>query len=85
VVRLWPNERISFYSDPEEQKAAGEYDYWGDDYYTNPYKAGYLDRHASALLQVVVSDVGLTVKRPGTTYWVFANHLQTTKPWPASG
>lgn len=80
VVRLWAERTDLLYSDPEEQKAAGEYDYWGDDYYTNPYKAGYLDRHASALLQVVVSDVGLTVKRAGTTYWVFANHLQTTKP-----
>ncbi|MEW6515767.1 MAG: MG2 domain-containing protein [candidate division FCPU426 bacterium] len=80
VVRLWAERADLLYSNQAEREAAEDEEYWNDSYYTNPYKQGYLERHATALLQVVVSDLGLTVKRAGTAYWVFANHLQSTKP-----
>jgi len=63
----------------EDRGRSGYYDY-SDDYYTNPEKAGYYYQNGTIRLPVILSDIGLTVKRADQSYFVFANDLKGTSP-----
>jgi uncharacterized protein YfaS (alpha-2-macroglobulin family) len=53
---------------------------WTNDYYTDPAKHGYYDRNGTVSLPVILSDIGLTVKKADKDYFVFANDLKETGP-----
>ena len=78
IVKLWFDKDGMLYENEDERKSAAR-DYW-EDYYTNPYKEGYRHQAGTAAIQIIVSDIGLTVKQAHERYYVFANHLKNTEP-----
>jgi len=62
-----------------KENLANDY-YYGEDYYTNPYKEGYYEQQGNHLLPIVVSDIGLTVKKGLNQVYAFATHLETAEP-----
>ncbi|MCK5242939.1 alpha-2-macroglobulin family protein [bacterium] len=79
IVKIWYNKDDMLYANDDEEESADN-SYWSDDYHTNPYNDGYREKYGTASIQIIVSDIGLTVKKGHESYHVIANHLKNTKP-----
>ena len=80
IIKIHFNSEGILYQNNNETQEIEDNHWWADDYYTNPYKIGYLRKHGIAVTQVVVSDIGMTVKIVNKEYMVFTHHLKTTQP-----
>lgn len=55
-------------------------DYYGDDYYSNPYRSGYARRFGQVYKPLVVSDIGLTHIAGRSRQIVYASHVADAAP-----
>lgn len=51
-----------------------------EDYFNNPFSPGYLHVHGRVYKALVCSDIGLTAKRAGDRYLVWATAIEDTRP-----
>jgi uncharacterized protein YfaS (alpha-2-macroglobulin family) len=63
--------------DDEENQ---NYRYYGDDYYNNPLRQGYIYRHGQIYKTVILSDLGLSVVSEDNGYFCAVTDLQTAQP-----
>ncbi len=54
--------------------------YYGPDYYDNPLSPGYLYAHGAVYKPLLQSDIGLTLKKAGATYTIFATRIDEAMP-----
>jgi len=70
------------YGNPQEMEEFNQHGrrYYGDDYYSNPYAQGYYYRNNRVYKPIVLSDVGLTLKKAHKHYIVFATNILDAQP-----
>jgi len=52
----------------------------GNDYYSNPLKRGFYHRNGEISKPIILSDIGLTVKKSATKYVIYATDIISAKP-----
>jgi uncharacterized protein YfaS (alpha-2-macroglobulin family) len=73
------------YGNPQEMEIFNQQRgrYYGEDYYSNPYSQGYYYQNNRVYKPIVVSDIGLTVKKAHKHYIVFTTNILDARPMDA--
>ncbi len=82
LLSLYFNSKDMLYGSPEEVKEWEQRrrNYYGDDYYTNPFSSGYIYRHGKIFKPIILSDIGLTYKRADQCHLIFATNILDASP-----
>jgi alpha-2-macroglobulin len=77
LIRLYFNHSDMLYEGLNKEKRY----YYGKEYYSNPNSHGYIQRHGSIYKPIVISDIGLLVKKGGNRrHMVFATDIIDASP-----